>query len=721
MATLTTFTHFNLTVDHGVALLFMDKQGEAMNTLDPGVFDDVVAILDRFETDDEIQAIVLASAKPDSFLAGANIAWFATLDSATEAAGFLREGQALFNRIAALHETHGKPVVAAIHGPALGGGLEFAMTASIRIATDSHKTQLGQPEVQLGILPAVGGTQRLPRLIGIANALDLMLTGRSIDARKARKLGLVDEVVPEQLLLKIAKQRAREAVGQPPPARDFVVTLTPDSIQQLALEKNRLGREVLFRQARQRVARETKGHYPAPMRIIDAVETGVRQGFEAGLDAEARFFGELVVTPQSKALRSIFFATQDLKKEPWVDARPRTVDHLAVLGGGLMGAGISAVSTDKAGVTVRIKDVDYAGVGRALRHVREYLDQRVKRRRMGPFEAEKAMLRVTGSVDWTGYRNSDLVIEAVFEDLELKRSILQEVEGLTGPGTVFASNTSSIPIGSIAAASSRPETVVGMHYFSPVEKMPLLEVVAGPQTSGETLATAVAFGKRQGKTVIVVNDGTGFYTTRILGPYAREAFYLLEEGATVEAIDAAIEDWGFPVGPLRLSDEVGIDTSVKISKVMLEAFGDRMAGPDINVRMLADDRKGRKNRRGFYRYDEGGKRDGVDESVYDALGLGTRRELPEAEIQDRIVLALVNEAAQCLQDNILRSARDGDIGAVMGIGFPPFRGGPFWYIDQVGVDEIVAKLRMLEARHGPRFAPAQILLATAAAEETFRQ
>ncbi|MDH3498964.1 MAG: fatty acid oxidation complex subunit alpha FadJ [Acidimicrobiia bacterium] len=719
MATLTTYPNFSLTVHDGVATVFMDKKDEALNTLDPSVFEDVLAILNMVETDDSVQALVLASAKPDSFLAGANIRWFETLRTADEATEILRQGQAIFNRIEALHAEKGKPVVAAIHGAALGGGLEFALTASIRIVTNSSKTQLGQPEVQLGILPAAGGTQRLPALIGIANALDLMLTGRSVDARKASKLGLVDEIVPDQALLQVAQQRARDAIGTSS-ERDTGITLSPATLQKFALEKNRLGREVLFRQARQRTRTQTKGNYPAPERIIDAVEIGVNQGREAGLDAEARFLGELIVSPESKALRSIFFASQELKNEMWVPADPKPVNHVAVIGGGLMGGGIAAVSASRAATTVRVKEVDQAAVGRTLKHVADYTAGRVKRRRMRPFEAEQVMLRMSGSTDWSGYRNADLVIEAVFESLDLKQSILREVEGITRADTVFASNTSSLPITDIAAASSRPETVLGMHYFSPVEKMPLLEIVVTDQTADWATATAVEFGKRQGKTVIVVNDGTGFYTSRILGPYGREAFYLLEEGASVEAIDGAIEQWGFPVGPMLLSDEVGIDTQEKIGHILVDAFGSRMTGPDVPARLVADGRRGRKNGRGFYSYDDKGVRGAVDESVYEALELGPRKELPETEIQQRISLALINEAALCLEEGVLGSARDGDIGAIMGIGFPPFRGGPFWYIDQVGIDEIVAQLRMLAARHGSRFAPAQILLDIAARDATFR-
>jgi 3-hydroxyacyl-CoA dehydrogenase/enoyl-CoA hydratase/3-hydroxybutyryl-CoA epimerase len=373
-----------------------------------------------------------------------------------------------------------------------------------------------------------------------------------------------------------------------------------------------------------------------------------------------------------------------------------------------MGAGIATVSTLKAGASVRIREVDRDGIARALAHVSKEIEGRVARRRLSAFEAEQAMNRVTGTVDWSGFANADLIIEAVFEDLDLKRRLLRDAEDVAGPGVAFASNTSSLPIAAIAADATRPEAVVGMHYFSPVEKMPLLEVIVTDETADWAVATAVEFGKRQGKTVIVVGDGPGFYTTRILVPYLNEAFHLLNDGAPVEAIDRAMQRWGFPVGPLLLTDEVGIDVGAHIAQIMLDAFGERMAAPEMMQGLVDDDRKGRKNGRGFYTYTKG-ERGGVDESVYRALGLGPRRTIPEAEIQERISLAMVNEAARCLEEGILRSSLDGDIGAVMGLGFPPFRGGPFWWVDEVGAACVVERLDALAAQHGERFSAAQIL------------
>jgi len=603
----------------------------------------------------------------------------------------------------------------------LGGGLELALTASMRICSDSPKTQLGQPEVQLGLIPGAGGTQRLPELVGLAAGLQMIVAGKPVRPHKARKLGLVNEIVPAPLLLDIARQRATDAIGAKPHERVIALNVSTDNLMKYALEKNPAGRKVLFKKATEVMLKETGGHYPAPHRAIEAIQIGAEHGRAAGVAAEMRFFSELVLTPESAALQSIFFATTQLKADSGVDSdvAPRTVNHIAVLGGGLMGGGIAAVSAIKTDAMVRIKEVDAPGVARGLGYVSKVVAKDAKKRRWSPFKVDQIMNRVTGSSTWAGFSSTDIMIEAVFENLDLKRSILAECEEATGSDTIFASNTSSLPISDIAANAKRPENVVGMHYFSPVEKMPLLEVIATDMTSDETTATAVAVGKAQGKTVIVVNDGTGFYTTRVLGPYSNEAAYLLTEGASVEDIDSAMTAWGFPIGPLLLADEVGIDVGAHIAVILNDAFGDRMAGPPVMEGLIADDRKGRKNGRGFYSYDKG-ERQGVDDTVYDALDLGPRRTIDRDEIQERISLAFINEAAHCLGDGILRSARDGDIGAIFGLGYPPFRGGPFWTIDQMGADTVVDKLIVLAAKYGDRFEPAQILRDYAAEDKKFR-
>ncbi len=717
-STIPELEHIRFSVDdEGVATALLDRAGERMNTMGPELATDVEAVVSRVESDDAIKALIIGSAKQDNFLAGADIRWLARLDDAAVALEMLGKAHQVFQRLEDLHRSHGKPVVAAIHGPCLGGGLELAMACGIRIASDDAKaTQMGQPEVKLGLIPGAGGTQRLPRLVGIATGLDLMMTGRSVRPKQALKMGLIDEVCPEQSLLEVAHRRAVAAIGRSStdggggPLALLKTWLSPKHLQELALEDNPVGRKVLFKKAHEAMMKETRGNYPAPVSILRAVRVGAEEGIEAGYAAELEEFAKVVVSPEAKALIGLFLDSTALKKDRGIDgdAVPRSIAKVGVLGGGLMGGGIAAVNTTRAGVHSRIKEIDDAGVQRGLAYVKKVVDGQVKRRRIPEREGERLMQLVTGSTDYRGFADVDMVIEAVFEDRELKRSILQDIEGVVREDTIFASNTSSIPIADIAAASSRPETVIGMHYFSPVEKMPLLEIVVTDATADWVTATCVDFGKKQGKTVIVVDDGPGFYTSRILAPYMNEVGHLLKEGVRIEAIEQAMVRWGFPVGPITLMDEVGIDVGAKVTKVMTEAFGDRLTPPEAFGRLLEDDRRGRKNGRGFFHYDDGKKGD-VDSSIYDVIGVETSIQLAERTIQDRLGLLLVNEAVRCLEEGILRSARDGDIGAVFGLGFPPFRGGPFSFIDRMGAADVVGRLDNFAKVHGERYAAAELL------------
>ncbi len=702
--------------DDGVATVLIEVRDEPMNVLSPAVAGDFDRVLDLCERDDRVRAVVIASGRPDVFVAGADVHLLRDQTDPAEASRLARALQERFQRIEDLHRRRGKPVVAAIHGPAMGGGLEMALCASYRVCSDSPGTVLGLPEVKIGVLPAGGGSTRLPRLIGIRAALDLILTGRDVRPSRARTIGLVDEVVPQAILLDVARRRAREsaeAPGVPRRARRRPL----DRVVSAALERNPLGRAVLFRKARAALLAQTRGRYPAPEAALAVVRAGVERGPEAGFRAEAERFGPLAVSPEAKALMSLFFATTDLKKDPGVEdpgVTARPVKRLGLLGGGLMGAGIAAVTLDRLEIPVRVREADLEGAARCVAAVDKTLGGWVRRGRMTPMRAGRLRHLMTVTTGTDGFAGVDLVIEAVFEDLDLKRRLLREVEAATGPDTVFASNTSSLPISRIAEASSRPETVIGMHYFSPVEKMPLLEVVVTERTAPWVTATCVAFGKAQGKTVIVVRDGPGFYTTRILAPYLNEAAHLLAEGVSIERIDEAARDRGFPVGPVTLLDEVGIDVGAKVAGVLSAAFGDRMAPPGAFEVLVRDGRKGRKNGRGFYQYVKGVKR-GVDPSVYRALGVrpDARRATDPAEAGDRLLFAMVNEAARCLGDGVLRTPRDGDVGAVLGLGFPPCLGGPFRFVDRMGAGEVVRRLDGLASRHGPRFDPAPVLVEAA--------
>ncbi|MBZ0118608.1 MAG: fatty acid oxidation complex subunit alpha FadJ, partial [Sandaracinaceae bacterium] len=610
----------------GVAVLRMDVPGEPVNTLRASFADDFAEAFAKLDKDASVKAVVFASGKKD-FIVGADVKMLQTVKSAKQGAELSKKGQQACDAIAGFRV----PVVAAISGSCLGGGLEVAMACHGRVASDDARTKLGLPECQLGLLPGAGGTQRLPRLIDIQTALDMLLTGKQVDAKKARKLGLVDEVVPAAILVDVAAEHALALADRAGRTKregslaGLKKLFKKEELTELALKENPLGRKVLFDQARKALLKKTRGNYPAQEKILDVVRAGLADGFEKGLEAEAEAFGELVTSPQCAALMSIFFATTAMKKETGVDdpsVKPREVDRIGMLGAGLMGAGIAYVTAVQAKIPVRLKDKDPEGVGRGLAHVRKELDSRVKRRRLSPMERDALMSRVGGTTDYAGFGSIPIVIEAVFEDLGLKHRVLADVEAAGPKDVIFASNTSSIPISKIAEGSSHPETVIGMHYFSPVEKMPLLEIIVTDKTAPWVTATCVELGKKQGKTVIVVHDGVGFYTSRVLGPLMNEAAYLLNEGVRVEDIDRALVDWGFPVGPITLLDEVGIDVAEKVGHIVHGHFGDRMKPPPGFEKLIADKRFGRKNGRGFYLYEskkKGGKKP-VDETVYAVLG-----------------------------------------------------------------------------------------------------
>ncbi len=698
----------------GVAIVRMDVPGEAVNTLRASFADDFDRAFSAIARDGSIQAIVFTSGKKGGFIAGADIEMLKAAKTEEEARKLSTTGQEALDRI----ENFSVPVVAAIHGAALGGGLEVALACHARIASDDRKTKLGLPECMLGLLPGAGGTQRLPRLIAIETALDLLLTGKQLDAKRAKKAGLVDEVVPEAILLEVACKKALELAGKrgEPKRRPSGF----DALKDRALKETGLGRKVVFDQARKSLMAKTRGNYPAQERILDVVRIGLEKGMEAGLAAEARAFGELVVSPQAASLMSIFFAQNALKKDRGVDdptIEPRAVHKVGMLGAGLMGGGIAFV-TSQGGIPVRLKDKDDAGLARGLGHMKTLVGAKVKRKRITAREADQELALVTGTIGYDGFRDCEVVIEAVFEDLALKHRVLADVESNCKPGVIFASNTSSLPITQIAAGAKKPENVIGMHYFSPVEKMPLLEIIVTKKTSDEVTATCVELGKKQGKTVIVVNDGVGFYTSRILAPYMNEAAFILSEGVAIEAIDEALLDWGFPVGPMALLDEVGIDVAEKVGHIMLAEFGDRLTAPAGFEKLIAD---GRKNERGLYKYgaDKKSKKKEVDPTVYEVLGLSPTKTMGKDEIAQRCALMFVNEAAHCYGEGILRSARDGDVGAIFGLGFPPFRGGPFRWVDSVGPREVVRRLEHYRDRMGNRFAPAPVLVAMAKEGATF--
>ena len=705
---MTTKTAFTLTIDdHQLAWLTIDVAGEKMNTLQAEFSGQMTEILSQLkQPKSEIRGLIIRSGKPDNFVAGADVRMLEACKSSTEAAELARQGQGLFQALSDLPY----PVVAAIHGPCLGGGLELALACDYRVCSDASITRIGLPEVQLGLLPGSGGTQRLPRLIGLLPALDMILTGKQLRAKKAYKLGVVNDCVPESILFDVAKRWVEK--GQKARA-------VKASSKEKLLAGTGLGRKVIFDQASKKAFQKARGNYPAIDAILEVIRHGLEHGMTQGLNREAERFGELVMSSESKALRSIFFSTTEMKKEHGSDAKPNPVAQIGVLGGGLMGAGISHVSVAKAQLPVKIKDVSNDGVLSALRYNYQLFEKQRKRRILSKAQQQAKMLQLSGSTDFSRFQHLDVVIEAVFEDLELKQQMVADVEQQAKKTTIFATNTSSLPIGQIAAKAERPENVIGLHYFSPVEKMPLVEVIPHSNTSSQTISTVVALAKKQGKTPIVVKDCAGFYVNRILAPYMNEAAQVLMAGEPIEHIDKALVDFGFPVGPISLLDEVGIDIGSKIMPILVKELGARFQGPNVFDTLLGDNRKGRKTGKGFYVYQ--GKKKQVDKKVYKLLSLNPQSNLDDKAIAMRCLLPMLNEAVRCLDDGIIQSPRDGDIGAIFGIGFPPFLGGPFRYMDHVGVNKVVEIMNEHALKYGDRFAPCDGLLTRAGLEQTFYQ
>ena len=684
----------------GVAVVVLDHPTKPVNTLSPEVvkeFNEKVApLLDE----EDIRGMVVVSAKPDTFIAGADLELIEGLGEA-EISNMSRQGNALLERIF----TSKKPVVAAVHGAALGGGLEVALACHYILATDDPKTVLAQSEVMLGLLPAGGGTQRLVERVGLVAALPMLLTGKRVRARRAKKMGLVDAVTTPG---GIAETGARAALA-----------LADGSLKRRPRKKSfldrfaatALGRAIVLRKARQRVARQTRGLYPAPPAILECVETGLKRGRVAGLACESDYFGKLAVSPESRNLVRLFHAMNEAKKG--IDGDARKVDRLAILGAGFMGSGVASVSLGLCPVVVR--DLSDEVLGAAAGFIDDGLKRQVRSGAIRRVDADRRRSRLLLTAEADDLAGADLLVEAVFEDLELKRRVLAEVEERVDDDAVFASNTSALPIGEIAAEARHPERVIGMHYFSPVPKMPLLEIVVAEKTAPWATATAHAFGTAQGKTCIVVKDGPGFYTTRILAPYLNEAVLLVEEGARVEDVDRAMRDFGYPVGPLALVDEVGIDVGAHVAQDLGRAFADRgLEGSGAMPHLFEAGLHGRKNGRGFYLYPKTkkkGKKE-VNPKIYDLLGGEARCSIPAAEIQDRLALLMVNEAIHCLQEGVISSPRDGDLGAILGLGFPPFRGGPFRFVDTLGRGAITTKLEELAEKHGRRFEPAAMLRET---------
>ena len=666
----------------GIAWVVFDDPESKVNVLGTEQMEQLDAVLDELYKR-KPKAAVFISAKPGIFIAGADINELQRIRDASLGADLSRAGHRIFAKI----ELLGVPTVAAIDGACLGGGCELALACQYRVAADGPKTQIGLPETQLGIIPGWGGSQRLPRLIGLGAALDIICAGKSVSADKARRIGLVDAAVPSVVLRETA---TRLAVGQQRVKRKSVWSQNWWPM-----------RRFICRVARKRVLLRTEGRYPAPLRAIDAMEEGLRGSLNEGLDGEAKIFGEVSVTPQCRNLIRLFFLREKYAKLVFnpetvertgpISAKVMTspIEKVGVLGAGVMGAGIAQWCSAR-GLVVRLKDIKPDFVAAGIKRIADAYREGVKRRKMSELDAQHGLARVHPTTDYTGFGDCDLVIEAVLEKIEVKRQAYGELAEALRKDCIIASNTSAIPIDDLAEASGRPKRFVGIHFFNPVHKMPLVEIVRGTKTAPEVVAAAVEFAKRLKKIPVVVKGSPGFLVNRLLMPYLNEAGVLLGEGETIESIDEAMLDFGMPMGPLRLIDEVGIDVAYDVAAELGEAFKDRMAVARILRQVHEQGLKGRKGGVGFYVYKKK-KEERVNRRLAKAIRRDVEsRDAKKAErsardIQRRLLGVMIQEAKRCLSEGVVASEDDIDAGMIFGTGFPPFRGGLVVYARDVGL------------------------------------
>ncbi len=717
--------NFTVAIDHtGVALITFDVPGRSMNTLTAEVMRELGGIVDRLRTDATIKGAVITSGKASGFCAGADLGEMGGLMAATESAGEA-ERAAMFDTVAGINklfralETCGKPVAAAITGLALGGGFELTLACHHRVVAANDKLQLGLPEAKVGLLPGGGGTQRLPRLIGAMKALPLMLEGKSLSPDEALKLGLVHQVVPAEDVVRVAT--AWVAGGgdcvAPWDKKEFKIPgggpYSPATAQ-------------VFVMGNAMLRKQNYGNYPAQINIMKAVYEGLQVPMDAALRIESRYFARTMMTPQAKGMvRTLFGSMDALSKgaaRPKIEAKfaPKKV---AVLGAGMMGAGIAYVQA-MAGIQTVLIDVSQEAADKGLAYSRGLLEKAVKRGRMAQAKADGVLALITPTTDYAHVQGCDLVVEAVFEERGLKAEITKKAEAYLAETAVFGSNTSTLPITSLAEASVRPERFIGIHFFSPVDRMGLVEIIMGERTSQETLAAAVDYVLRIRKTPIVVNDSRGFYTSRCFGTFIQEGMELLTDGIAPAIIDNVGRATGMPRGPLEMHDDVALDLSLKVrtqtQKDLGAAFVPTASDPIIAKMVTELGRYGRKNGRGFYDYPaEGAKR--LWPGLADLAPTTHENADPAlvAEIRKRLLYRQAVEAARCMEENVVTSAREADVGAILGWGFAPWTGGPLSMIDGIGVAAFVEECDALTRKFGARFSPPKMLREMAAAGESF--
>jgi 3-hydroxyacyl-CoA dehydrogenase/enoyl-CoA hydratase/3-hydroxybutyryl-CoA epimerase len=687
-----------------IAIMEFDLVGEKVNKLNTPIMMRLKELLEELRSS-KFRALIIKSNKPKIFIAGADIEEIKSMNKREEFEKAVELGQSVINLI----EDLPMPTIAAINGACMGGGCELTLACDYRIASDDNSTRIGLPETKLGIIPGFGGCVRMPRIIGLQASLDIILQGKAVKAAKAKKIGLVDKVVHPAILEVEAIKWAHQILDSG--AKKRRVQHCPKGALNKVLESF-LGRSVVYSKAKDSVLDATHGHYPAPLKAIEVISRTLDMVDRTeALRIEREAFSDLAITDASKNLIHVFYLTEMVKKQTGVadditvEALP--VEHLGILGAGTMGGGIAYVAADK-GIHVRMKDINNEALARGFKHAYDLWAKLFKRKSITKFELQQKMDLVTGGLDFAGFKQMDVVIEAIVEDLDIKRKVISETAKNSRANTIIVSNTSSLSISEMGKAHPAPEFFAGMHFFNPVNKMPLVEVIRGEKSSDQTIATVFELAKKMGKVPVVVRDGPGFLVNRLLLPYMSEAAFLLNEGMSIEFVDKAyVQEFGMPMGPFALMDEVGLDVCIKVLKIFKKAFGARIEMAECLEALEKTNRLGRKNGKGFYQYSEKGERGAVDAEIYSTLGLKEpTNPHTSKECIERGVFMMINECSLALyEDRIVESPHEIDLAMIMGTGFPPFRGGLLKYADTLGTEYIVDQLEFYGQQKGARLKP----------------
>lgn len=692
-------------VENKIGIIEFDQEDSKVNVLTSEILKQFDKVLDEVKGDNTLEAVVIVSAKKDVFIAGADIKEIEGITEPRDGEEKSRAGQEILNKL----EDLPVPSIAVIDGVALGGGCELALACSYRVATFNDKVNIGVPEVNLGILPGFGGTYRLPRLLGLSQALGLILGGKPVSHKKALRMGLVDKLFPQTGLMDFVNDFVDEIKGSNKRKKSF--NMKPKLLPAF-LDKTWLGHAIVFSQSQKTVLKLTKGFYPAPLKALGVVKKTLNLSREKALLVEAKAFSKLAVTDISKNLVKVFYLSEKYRKlsiPASEKIKPKRINKCGVIGAGVMGGGIAQILSYK-DISARLKDIDYDAVAKGLQSAAKVFRQAVKRRRLRKAQAAVKMAKITGTTDYSGFNSVDCVIEAVVEKMDIKKHVFKEISEIVPADAILCTNTSALSVTEMAKEAKDPSRVIGFHFFNPVHRMPLVEIIRTDMTSDQTTISALGLAGRLSKTPILVKDSPGFLVNRILLAYINEAGHILENGASIAFIDKVMTKFGMPMGPLTLSDEVGLDVGVKVLHILHDGLGDRFKPVDVFNDVLEKGLLGKKSGKGFYIHKKNKKR--VPNPEVDKYrGQSNETEALAEQCRDRMVLLMINEAASALEDGTVDDPGTVDVGMIFGTGFPPFRGGLLRYADSLGIDKVIEGLeKFAGGLNAPRFKPCQYLL-----------